>query len=117
MKGQEALSRLRSEIEIMLEEEDIENARHRVAELKQCVEVWKGTSEEVARRKWVHDLEEWVEGEILNMEGVAGGEKGMGENGVTGVRGNEVGRREEMPVRTGSGAGFLRRLREEIYLE
>lgn len=120
-KGQEALSRLRGEIQLMLQEGEIEQARQRVQELKECVTVWKGTAEEKARRVWVEDLESWVEGEISRMMRL-GREKGGSEyQGKEDRREREKVRggvaREEIPARTGSGAGFLRRLREEIYLE
>ncbi|KAL9602679.1 MAG: hypothetical protein Q9219_001669 [cf. Caloplaca sp. 3 TL-2023] len=138
-KGQEALGRLKAEIEgMMLREEEeeeeegegsgVERARERVKELRACVGVWRGTGEEGARRKWVEGLEGWVEGEgrkrrKRKMEGVSkdvggggggggGGGRGVDDKGVMGGKGEET-----LPVRTGSGAGFLRRLRDEIYSE
>ena len=110
-----------------------QKARERVQELKACVEVWKGTSEEKARAKWVEGVEAWVEEyisksmatkkgkESVNRRQGVGGE-GLGE-GVGGKgAGGEGGRGrangvEATPARTGSGAGFLRRLRDEIYME
>ncbi|KAL8712669.1 MAG: hypothetical protein Q9220_003201 [cf. Caloplaca sp. 1 TL-2023] len=124
-KGQEALARMRREVEELAfsegvegEERGIEKARDKVAELKECVGVWKGTSEEKARGKWVGELEGWVEevAAAKRREGIVesageGGGKGMGTRGGGAVVEGGV------PARTGSGAGFLRRLREEIYME
>ncbi|KAL8893376.1 MAG: hypothetical protein Q9192_005329 [Flavoplaca navasiana] len=139
-EGQAALSSLRSEIEGMLLESDgeggtggAEKARARVKELRECVEVWKGTSEEKARAKWVEGVEAWVEEymaksmaarqgkESVNGRDGAGG-RGIGEELVGGGSGGEGGRgrvygAEATPARTGSGAGFLRRLRDEIYMD
>ncbi|KAI4123597.1 MAG: hypothetical protein LQ338_005189 [Usnochroma carphineum] len=116
-KGQAALSRLRAEIEELLAEggdEGIEGAKGRVRELRECLEVWKGTGEEGGREKWVREVEGWVE--------EVGRERERGRRGVERGKGEEkgkVGKVEETsaPQRTGSGAGFLRRLRDEIYLE
>ncbi len=68
-------------------------ARERVAELREVCGVWRGTGEERARGRWVGDLEVLV---------------GLGEEGS---RGWEAGKQEV------GGQGFLRTLREGIYLE
>lgn len=97
-------------------DEGVEKARRRVEELRECVGVWKGTGEERARERWVRELEAWVEGEVAKRgrrEGSGSATVGKDEKREE-RRGPE---REELPSRTGSGAGFLRRLRDEIYLE
>ncbi|KAL9040095.1 MAG: hypothetical protein Q9180_002128 [Flavoplaca navasiana] len=136
-EGQAALSTLRLEIEGMLLESDergAQKARKRVQELKACVEVWKGTSEEKARAKWVEGVEAWVEEYISKFmaarqgkesvsrrQGIGGeGDRGVGEEVIGGVGRGGVNVRntvEAPPARTGSGAGFLRRLRDEIYMD
>lgn len=105
----------------------IEKARERVKELKECVQVWKGTSEEKARAKWVGEVEAWVEESIAKFvaakEGMNAGKEGWqregrGGKGVGGDGGRgRVNGVETPPARTGSGAGFLRRLRDEIYMD
>ncbi|KAI4232338.1 MAG: hypothetical protein LQ349_005087 [Xanthoria aureola] len=126
--GQAALAALRREIEEMVVERgEIGRARARVQELRDCVGVWQGTSEERARGKWVGEVEGWVEGFVGKGEGSGGGEvvkRKMGdvERGgglVVGGGGgrNGVEQQGTTPARTGSGAGFLRRLREEIYMD
>ncbi|KAI4119381.1 MAG: hypothetical protein LQ345_000689 [Seirophora villosa] len=61
-KGQASLSRLRAEVLALAQEEDEEaRAREKVAGYKECVGVWKGTSEEAGRRRWVEGLEGEVE--------------------------------------------------------
>ncbi|KAL8921388.1 MAG: hypothetical protein Q9208_005714 [Pyrenodesmia sp. 3 TL-2023] len=118
-KGRAALARLRGEVETLLAgpgDEGLEKARRRVEELRECVGVWKGTGEERARERWVKELETWEEGEAAKRgkrEGSGSAAVGRDENG--GERRERV--RGEVPSRTGSGAGFLRRLRDEIYLE
>ncbi|KAI4164594.1 MAG: hypothetical protein LQ342_001907 [Letrouitia transgressa] len=124
-QGQEALAKLRAEVEEMLLADDgLARARARVQELKECVGVWKGTGEEKARMKWVEGLEGWVE-EVGRKKG--GGWTGAArEGGVAhpgGVGGREeaksvvgmMGRDEGRP--SSRGPGFLRRLRDEIYME
>lgn len=97
-------------------------------ELRECVGVWRGTGEERARGKWVAEVEGWVEGEVgrgKRRGGGAGAGAGAGAGTDTGgggeresaQRDEERAGGEELPGRTGSGAGFLRRLRDEIYLE
>jgi len=89
-----------------------DRARERVGELREICEIWKGTGEVKARLKWVEGLEALVDDEIQKKE--EGRKKGVG--------GRQEVRRETSTVRGqsdggGSGPGFLRRLREEIYLE
>ena len=110
-----------------MERGEIGRARARVKELRDCVAVWRGTSEERARGKWVGEVEGWVEGFLVGKgEGSGGGEvvkrkMGDGERGGGLVVGGGGGRngveQGTTPARTGSGAGFLRRLREEIYMD
>lgn len=86
-------------------------ARDRVRELRDICEIWKGSGEEKARLKWVDGLELMVEDDIRRKE-----------EGGKGGRGSQEVRRETSAVRGQSdvgesGPGFLRRLREEIYME
>lgn len=90
----------------------MDRARERVGELREICELWKGTGEEKARLRWVDGLELMVDDEIQKQE--EGRRKGAG--------GRQEVRRETSAVRGqgdvgGSGPGFLRRLREEIYLD
>ncbi|KAL8728663.1 MAG: hypothetical protein Q9166_005227 [cf. Caloplaca sp. 2 TL-2023] len=123
-KGQAALARIRSEIEDMLNDKDAEmgvrRARERVKELRECVGVWKGTVEERARLKWAGEVEGWVEDDAKRRLGQGQLQGGGGPIQRVIEKGEE--RRNmvkgvEAPARTGSGAGFLRRLRDEIYME
>ena len=92
----------------MLERGDVAAARARVRELRDVCEVWKGTSEERARGKWVDTL-----------EGVVEEREGRGKASVK----PETMKRDGSAFRgvetSGSvaGPGFLRRLRDEIYME
>lgn len=116
-KGQAALSRLRQEVLDLLTDAEgrgggADRARERVGELREICEIWKGTGEEKARLKWLEGLELAVDDEIRKKE----------EEGRKGAGGRQEARRETSAVRGqgdvgGSGTGFLRRLREEIYLE
>lgn len=134
--GQAALAALKREIEEMVVERgEIGRARARVRELRDCVGVWRGTSEERARGKWVGEVEGWVEGFVVENQRVVGGggggaggevkrKMGDGERGCGLVVGGGGGggarngvEQGTTPARTGSGAGFLRRLREEIYMD
>ncbi len=71
---------------------DVDKARERVEELRGCVRVWRGTSEERARGKWVDELEVWVEDLVADVRR-AGSNEGGGKGGRDG------------------GGGFLRRLK------
>lgn len=111
-KGQAALSRLRQEVLDLLADAEgrgggVDRARERVGELREICELWKGTGEEKARLRWVDGLELMVDDEIQKKD--EGRRKGAGGRETSAVRGQgDVG---------GSGPGFLRRLREEIYLD
>jgi len=109
-KGQAALARMKSKVTDSLQTGDIDGARKRVAELRDLCLVWKGTSEERARGKWVDGLEGLVE-EVTRREDVsakAGGMQGKGDGRDVKLVASETG---------GGGPGFLRRLREEIYMD
>lgn len=89
--------------------EGIVAAEERVAELRALVAVWKGTAEERARTKFVDGLARMV------------AERRNGEEGKLGLERKEERRSGEIEVGRGpavsAGPGFLRRLRDEIYLE
>lgn len=116
-KGQAALSRFRQEVLDLLADIDgrgggIERARQRIEELREICNLWKGTGEEKARLKWVDGLEVMVDDEVRMKE--EGKRKGIG--------GKKELKRETSAMRGqtdggGSGPGFLRRLRDEIYVE
>ncbi|MCJ1275405.1 hypothetical protein MMC21_003208 [Puttea exsequens] len=116
-KGQAALAKLKSEISVILERGEYESARNMVAELRDVCVIWKGTGEEKARERWVDGLAEMVDAEVRRAEeakkGAIGGEARIqGRRDVSAIRGvaDDV-------SRTGTPTGFLRRLREEIYME
>lgn len=98
----------------MLERGEIENARARVAELRDVCVIWKGTGEERARGRWVDGLEVLVEEDIRKRE------EGRRRAGGTAVR-RETSREKTLGDadlgRSGTPTGFLRRLRDEIYME
>ncbi len=116
-KGQSALSPLKQEVLDLLADVEgrgggIERAKERIADLRDLCVIWKGTGEERARLKWIDGLEQLVDDEVRK--------KAEGKRRVGGVR-PEV-KRDTSAVRgisdaSGSGPGFLRRLREEIYME
>lgn len=107
-KGQDALARLKQEVVEMLERGDGAAARARVRELRDVCEIWKGTSEERARGRWVDGLEAVVEDR--EGRGKAGGGHGLEKREGSAVRGVET-------SASGGGPGFLRRLRDEIYMD
>ena len=78
--------------------------------------MWKGTSEEKARQKWVREVEVWVE-DFVTRSGGDGKDRNVEKKEQGEKRGEKGGKSVEVPMRTGSGAGFLRRLRDEIYME
>ena len=92
----------------MLERGDVAAAKARVRELRDVCEIWKGTSEERARGKWIDGLEAVVEDR--EERGKAGGRHGLEKREGSAVRGVET-------SGSGVGPGFLRRLRDEIYME
>ena len=90
----------------------IERARERIAELRDLCIIWKGTGEERARLKWIESLEQMVNDEFRKKE------EGNMKSGAP----RSEGKRDNSTVRNtadagGSGPGFLRRLRDEIYME
>ena len=117
-KGQEAAKRIRDGISALLVQGGIEGvlvAEERVQALRDLVGVWKGTAEEKARGKFVEALAKAVV-ERRTEEETKGAM--IGKSGpVTSARLSEemdgYGQRNS----TGGGTGFLRRLREEIYIE
>ena len=116
-KGQAAISRLRQEVlDLLIDVEGrgggVERARDRVKELREICTIWKGTVEEKARLKWVVGLDQMIDDEVRKKE------EGRQRAGP----GKQQPRRENSAVRNagdagGSGSGFLRRLRGEIYME
>jgi len=117
-KGQAALSRLKQEVVDMLERGETENAQMRVAELKDVCVIWKGTGEERARGRWVDGLEGIVEDEIMKKEqGRRRGGGGQQGPAVTREGSAMRGVADTDPGRGGTPTGFLRRLRDEIYME
>lgn len=107
-KGQAALARLKQEVLDMLERGDTAAARARVQELRDVCEIWKGTSEEKARGKWVDGLEAVVDDR--DGRGKTGGKPVSEKREGSAVRGVET-------SGSGVGPGFLRRLRDEIYMD
>ena len=107
-KGQVALARLKQEVVDMLERGDGVAAKARVQELRDVCEIWKGTGEERARGKWVDELEAVVEDR--EGRGKAGDKAPPEKRDGSAVRGVET-------SASGGGPGFLRRLRDEIYME
>lgn len=110
-KGQASLSRLRSELSDFLQAGDVEKAKQRVAELRDVCIIWKGTSEEKARRKWVDGLEGLIEEDLERRQELDRRKGGFAAS-----------RQEQSTPKPGvetssSGPGFLRRLRDEIYME
>lgn len=107
----------------MLERGEVENAQQRVAELRDVCVIWKGTGEERARGRWVDGLEAIVDGEIQRKEdGRRRGGTGNGQ--APGIRREGSAMRSAVNVdaaadtgRSGTPTGFLRRLRDEIYME
>lgn len=121
-KGQAALGKLKGEVVDLLRAGDVEGARRRVEELRQVCVVWKGTGEEKARGRWVDGLEQLIEakeGEERERRELKGGRKqGRREESVGGRGGRQTPMNEKSAKETGTGgAGFLRRLRDEIYLD
>lgn len=123
-QGHAACARLRQEtIDLLAEPEDgVQKAAEMVQELRACVEVWKGTGEEKARSKFVDELEELVEeARRKNRERHQAKENPKippqpNASALAGVSRDTP----ALPSRstdTSSGPGFLRRLRDEIYME
>ena len=110
-KGQASLSQLRGEVTDLLQAEELEKAKKRVAELRDVCVIWKGTSEERARAKWVDALDGLIEEDVQRRQEL---DRRKG--------GSAVPRQEQSTPKSSveagsSGPGFLRRLRDEIYME
>ncbi len=110
-KGQASLSRLRGEVTDLLHAGEIEKAKTRVAELRDVCVIWKGTSEEKARRKWVDGLEGLLEEDVQRRQEL---DRRKGSSAAP-----RQAQSTPKPVAetSSSGPGFLRRLRDEIYME
>ena len=115
-KGQAALAKLKGEVVDLLRAGEMEKARERVQDLRKVCLVWKGTSEERARGKWVDGLEQLVDSAEEERRG--GRDSGVGDRRAA-VKQEEKRERSTAgrPADGGGGGGFLRRLRDEIYLE
>ena len=110
-KGQASLSRLKGEITDLLQAGELERAKKGVAKLREVCVIWKGTSEERARAKWVDGLDALIEEDVQKrheMERRKGGQT-MAKRDQSAPKGAAE------PI--GSGPGFLRRLRDEIYMD
>ncbi|KAA6414534.1 MAG: hypothetical protein FRX48_01283 [Lasallia pustulata] len=126
-EGQAALLALRSSITTLLTPfptpTTIEAARLRVAELRDLATVWKGTAEERPRARFVDGLAQLVDEaetkRLLQQEGSRSDARtALGGSQARGGRASaEIERSGSRAGGEGGGAGFLRRLREEIYLE
>jgi hypothetical protein len=124
-KGQAALSKLKQEVIDLLADTEgrgggVERAMERIAELREVCVIWKATSEERARAKWVDGLEAMVEDEVRRREegkrrGPIGG--AVGERGVRREASALKGLADAGEVSRSGTPGFLRRLRDEIYAE
>lgn len=126
-QGQAACARLRQEtIDLLAEpEEGVLKAAEMVQELRTCVELWKGTTEEKARGKFVEELEEMVEearrknreaNRVKETLKISPQPKGSPLAGID----RDIPALPSRHADTASGPGFLRnlqRLRDEIYLE
>lgn len=123
-KGQAALSKLKTEITDLLRSGEKEKAQQRVRQLREICGVWKGTNEEKARLKWVEGLELLVglREEEREREKDMPAPPRRPASRTAGLRrdGSAVRGEKEGASRSGTpstGAGFLRRLRDEIYLD
>lgn len=132
-KGQAAARKLREEISNLLHANPsgtgIEQARLRVEELRDLATVWKGTAEERARVKFVEGLAKMVNEEEAKRQAQQESSRHAATTRNTPAASQpRVGRpstdTERDPSRAngdqgggGSGPSFLRRLRDEIYLD
>ena len=73
--------------------------------------IWKGTSEEKARKKWVDGLEGLLEEESQGQQEL--------DRRKAGLTASRQGRGTPKPAAesSSSGPGFFRRLKDEIYME
>lgn len=93
-----------------------------MGELRECVGVWKGTGEEKARGRFVDGLEGLVEEEKRRRRGRRSGDGREGNLKADHEDGKSTATSVATAARSGgaevsSGPGFLRRLRDEIYME
>lgn len=134
-KGQDAARKLREEISNLLHSDPsgtgIEKARLRVEELRDLATVWKGTAEERARVKFVEGLAKMVDEEEARQQQQQHESFGRAANTRTTPAtsqpraGKPLTDTERSTSRAGgdggggggSGPSFLRRLRDEIYLD
>lgn len=110
-KGQASLSRLKGEVSDLLQAGELEKATKRVAELRDVCAIWKGTSEEKARAKWVDGLDGLIEEDVHRRQ-----ELNRRRGGAGPLRREQSTPKPSTEVLS-SGSGFLRRLRDEIYME
>ncbi|KAL2058004.1 hypothetical protein ABVK25_001622 [Lepraria finkii] len=108
-KGQAALGRLKQDVLDLLADTEgrgggVERARARIEELRDVCVIWKGTSEERARAKWVDGLEAMVEEEVRKRE--EGRRKGQAV--AVGGMGTGQGRREGSAVKGLADPGRFR---------
>ena len=131
-KGQEAARKFRDEISNLLHSDPsgtgIEKARLRVEELRDVATVWKGTAEERARVKFVDGLAKMVDEEDAKRQQQQESSRQAGNarsalaasQPRAGRPSTEIERsasRAGFEGGAGSGPSFLRRLRDEIYLD
>jgi hypothetical protein len=112
--GQASLAAFRDEISSLLAmggPEGVVAAEERVEELRKLAGVWKGTAEEKARLKFVDSLSKVVQDKRKEEE----------NKGTFGIQGQNEENGGNVPRKTatksGGSAGFLRRLRDEMYLD
>ena len=110
-KGQASTSRLKGEVLDLLQAGELEKAKSRVSELREVCVIWKGTSEERARAKWVDGLEGLIEEDVQRRQ-----ELDRRKAGTPAPR-REQSTTKPVAETASSGPGFLRRLRDEIYME
>ena len=116
-KGQAALTRIKQEVmDLFVDAEGrgggVERARERIADLRDLCTIWKGTGEERARIKWIDGLEQIIDDEVRKK-----GESRRRGGGPKGEARLDASSGKGAGDASGSGPGFLRRLREEIYME
>lgn len=131
-KGQEIARKLREEISNLLHSDPsgigIENARLRVEELRDLATVWKGTAEERARVRFVDGLAKMVDEEDTRRQQHQESSRNTGNaRSALAASQSRAGRATTEIERSasraggdgggGSGSSFLRRLRDEIYLD
>ena len=122
-KGQEAAKRIREGVvELLNGEGGIEAANRRVDSLRALSTLWRRTTEERPRNKFVDSLARIVEDRRRAVESQANKSSSNANQpaGMNGNSGNNGHGGEQHGENEGGGGGFLwnlQRLREEIYLE